>query len=58
VCSLSELEAAFLAGGDTDDRIAAAWRYAWAYDAIRPERDRLAERVSRCGTLARPARGA
>ncbi len=50
MCSLSELEATFLASGDTDDRIAAVWLYAWAYDAIRRRRDDLAERVSRGDT--------
>jgi hypothetical protein len=45
-CSLVEVEAAFLAGADTDDEIAAAWLYAWAYDAIRPPRDDLAARVT------------
>ena len=56
-CSLSDLEATFLARGDTDDRIAAAWLYAWAYDAIRPRRDDLAERISRGGTRDQTARG-
>ncbi len=56
-CSLSELEATLLAGGDTDDRIAAAWLYAWAYDAIRPRRDDLAERISRGGAPDQARRG-
>ena len=47
-----------MASGDTDDRIAAAWLYVWACDAIRPRRDDLAERVSRGDTRdqARKAR--
>ena len=43
-CSLAELEATLLADGDSDDQIAAAWLYAWAYDAIRPRHDELAAR--------------
>jgi hypothetical protein len=57
-CSLSDLEATFLARGDTDDRIAAAWLYAWAYDALRPRRDDLAERVSRGRTRDQARQGA
>jgi hypothetical protein len=45
-CSLDELEATLLKGSDTDDRIAAAWLYAWAYDEIRPPRDDLAARIA------------
>jgi len=45
-CSLAELEATLLADGDTDDQIAAAWLYAWAYDALRPRRDSLAARIT------------
>ena len=39
-----------MASADTDDRIAAAELYAWAYDAIRRRRDDLAARVSRGDT--------
>jgi hypothetical protein len=45
-CSLDELETTLLKGSDTDDRIAAAWLYAWAYDEIRPPRDDLAARIT------------
>lgn len=45
-CSLDELEATLLKGSDTDDRIAAAWLYAWAYDEIRPPHDDLAARIA------------
>ena len=45
-CSLDELEATLLKGSDTDDRIAAAWLYAWAYDEIRPPHDDLAPRIT------------
>ena len=43
--TLAELEATLLVSADTDDRIAGAWLYAWAYDAIRPRRGDLAARV-------------
>ena len=47
-CSLADLEVTLLARRDTEDQIAAAWLYAWAYDAIRPPRDELAARVTTC----------
>jgi len=34
--SLGELERTLLADGDSADEGAAAWLYAWAYDALRP----------------------
>ena len=56
-CSLDELEATLLKGSDTDDRIAAAWLYAWAYDEIRPPHDDLAARItSRHSTPQTPTR--
>ena len=45
-CSLAELEDSLLAGADTDDQLAAAWLFAWAYDAIRPRPDDLAARIT------------
>ena len=45
-CSLAQLEATLLNDADTEDRIAAAWLYAWAYDEIRPPRDDLAARIT------------
>ena len=45
-CSLDQLEATLLKGSDTDDRIAAAWLYAWAHDEIRPPHDDLAARIT------------
>ena len=60
-CRSSELEATFLASGETDDRIAAVGLYVWGCDAIRPRRDDLAARVSRRdtrpGPQGRPVRG-
>jgi len=56
-CSLAELEDTLLARGETDDEIAAAWLYAWAYDAVRPPRDDLAARITnravrdKCGDI-------
>lgn len=35
-CSLAQLELTLLADSDTADDVAAAWLYAWAYDAVRP----------------------
>jgi hypothetical protein len=43
--SLAELERTVLADGDTADEVAAAWLYAWAYDAVRPTENRLATRT-------------
>ena len=43
--SLAQLERTLLADGDAVDEVAAAWLYAWAYDAMRPMIDRLAGRV-------------
>jgi hypothetical protein len=43
---LTQLEDTLLAGGDVADDVAAAWLYAWAYEAVRPSSDRLAERVT------------
>ena len=57
--TFSELETSVLDRADTDDRIAAAWLYAWAYDAIRPRRGDLAARlrtVSDQPSLPRDAR--
>lgn len=51
-CSLAELEATLLARSETSDQVDAAWLYAWAYDAIRPQRDNLAARLTN-----RPTRG-
>jgi len=42
--SLAELERTLLA--DREDDVAAAWLYAWAYDAVRPSGDRLAARTA------------
>ena len=44
-CSLSELEATLLANRDSSEDGAAAWLYAWAYDALRPPSDCLAARI-------------
>jgi hypothetical protein len=44
--SLAELERTLLVDGDTADDLAAAWLYAWAYDAVRPSGDRLAARIA------------
>ena len=44
--SLAQLERTLLADGDAVDEVAAAWLYAWAYDAVRPSRDHLAARVA------------
>lgn len=44
--SLTQLEDTLLAGGDVADDVAAAWLYAWAYEAVRPSSDRLAKRVT------------
>lgn len=49
-CSLAELETTLLAGADSDDQIAAAWLYAWAYDAICPTRVELAARTRVTGS--------
>jgi hypothetical protein len=35
-----------LARDDAEDQIAAAWLYAWAYNALRPRRDSLAARIT------------
>ena len=51
-CSRSELEATLLTRSETSDQIAAAWLNEWAYDAIRPQRDNLAARIT-----DRPTRG-
>jgi hypothetical protein len=45
-CSLAQLELTLLADGDTADDVAAAWLYAWAYDAVRPSSDGLAARIA------------
>jgi hypothetical protein len=45
-CSLPELEDSLLAVADTDYQLAAAWPFAWAYDAIRPRPDDLAARIT------------
>jgi hypothetical protein len=45
-CLLAKLEATLLARAEMDDQIAAAWLYAWAYDAVRPPRDDLAARIT------------
>ena len=50
-CSLAQLETTLLNDADTDDRTAAAWLYAWAYDEIRPPRGDLAARIT-SGTAA------
>ena len=56
-CSLAELEAKLLNGCDTEDRLAAAWLYAWAYDELRPPRDGLAARItSGAGAAQAPKR--
>jgi len=43
--SLAELERTLLADGDTADNVAAAWLYAWAYQAVRPTDHGLADRI-------------
>ena len=45
-CSLAELEAYLFAGRETDDQVAAAWLFAWAYDVVRPGPDDLAARIT------------
>jgi hypothetical protein len=45
-CSLAQLELTLLADGDIADDVAAAWLYAWAYDAVRPSGDGLAARLA------------
>ena len=48
--TLAELEGVLLADGAvTDDEAAAAWLYAWAYDAARPVGDSLATRITDLG---------
>src|SRR5450755_2989501 len=37
--TLAERATPLLARGDAEDQIAAAWLYAWAYNALRPRRD-------------------
>jgi hypothetical protein len=45
--SLAEVEARLLAGADPNGEVAAAaWLYAWAYDALRPTADPLAARIA------------
>jgi hypothetical protein len=45
--SLAELESTVLAGADPNGEVAAAaWLYAWAYDALRPTVDPLAARIA------------
>jgi hypothetical protein len=39
--SLAQLEQTLLAGGDFVDEVAAAWLYAWAYDALHLAGDHL-----------------
>jgi hypothetical protein len=53
-CSLAELETTLLAGADSDDQIAAAWLYAWAYDAICPTRVELAARITSGAVAGHP----
>ena len=43
---LAERATPLLARGDAEDQIAAAWLYAWAYNALRPRRDSLAARIT------------
>jgi hypothetical protein len=43
--SLAELERTLLVDGDTADDVAAAWLYAWSYDAMRPTDNGLANRI-------------
>ncbi|HYB29555.1 MAG TPA: hypothetical protein VEF89_23290 [Solirubrobacteraceae bacterium] len=46
---LADLEALLLARGESPDEIAAAWLYAWAYEALRPWPDDLAAQIThRC----------
>ena len=45
-CSLAELEATLLADSDSSDQIAAAWLYAWAFEAIRPRPADLAAQIT------------
>jgi hypothetical protein len=54
--SLAELEATVLAGADPNGEVAAAaWLYAWAYDALRPTVDPLAARIASRRSRSVPA---
>jgi hypothetical protein len=44
--TLVERATPLLARDDAEDQIAAAWLYAWAYNALRPRRDSLAARIT------------
>ena len=44
--TLAERATPLLARGDAEDQIAAAWLYAWAFNALRPRRDSLAARIT------------
>jgi hypothetical protein len=51
--SLKQLEDTLLAGSYIGDDVAAAWLFAWAYEAVRPSSDRLAQRVTDGATRSR-----
>jgi hypothetical protein len=44
---LADLEGLLLAQGESPDEIAAAWLYAWAYEALLPWPDDLAAQITR-----------
>jgi hypothetical protein len=43
--SLAELEQTLLADSNTADEVAAAWLFAWAYEAVRPAEHGLADGI-------------
>lgn len=45
-CPLGGLEEALVAAGHARDEAAAAWLYAWSYDAVKPSGARLAIRLT------------
>jgi hypothetical protein len=44
---MADLETLLLAQGESPDEIAAAWLYAWAYEALLPWPDDLAAQITR-----------